>query len=292
MAAGDNVKKDARIMKTITKMLAAAGLALMAFAAPAWASGAERHNADDYAFSFEGPFGKYDRAQLRRGWRVYKEVCSGCHSLKYIRFRNLTEPGGPEFTKDQVKAMIKEGEYMVDAGYNADGEPVQRPARLSDAIPGPYKSEEQAKAANNNAIPPDLSLIVKAREGWDYPWYVSPFIKLVKGPGGAEYVRSLISGFEEAPNGEEKEGLNYNPYFPGHWTAMPPPLSGEDVEYADGTKPTLKQEATDIAAFLTWASQPKLEERKRVGLMAMIFLAVFALMMYMVKRALWSGVKH
>ena len=279
-------------MNTVTKMLTASGLALALAAGPALASEHTQENAEDYAFSFEGPFGKYDKAQLKRGWKVFYEVCYSCHSLKYIRFRNLTEPGGPGFSKDEIKKFIKENEIVVDAGYNEDGEPATRPARLSDAIPSPYKSEAQAKASNNNSVPPDLSLIVKAREGWYYPWYSSPIIKLFKGNGGAEYVRSFVAGFKDAPDGEEKEGLNYNPYFKGHWTAMPPPLSGEDVEYSDGTKPTLEQEATDVAAFLTWASQPKLEKRKRVGLMTMLYLGVFALMMYAVKRALWSGVKH
>ncbi len=277
-------------MKTITKMFAVIGLSAMTFAAPAWASGAHRENAEEYAFSFEGPFGKFDRAQLQRGWLVFKEVCSSCHSLKYIRFRNLYEPGGPEFTKEQAKAIA--AEYEIEDGPNDEGEMFTRPGRLADAIPGPYKNDEEAKAANNNALPPDLSLIVKAREGWEYPWYISPFLKLAKGGGGAEYIRSLLMGYKEAPGGEEKEGLSYNPYFPDHWIAMPPPMTGEDVEYADGTKPTLEQEATDVAAFLTWASQPKLEERKRVGLMTMLFLGVFAFLMFMVKRALWADIRH
>ncbi len=275
-------------MKTITKMFTAAGLAMALLAAPAFASGSSQHNAEDHAFSFEGPFGKYDRAQLRRGWQVFKEVCHSCHSLKYIRFRNLSEPGGPELPVDEVKKIA--AEYEISGEVNDEGEPITRPGRLSDAIPDPYPNEQAAKAANNNALPPDLSLIVKAREGWYYPWYISPIIKLFKGNGGAEYVRSLLAGYEEAPHGEEKEGLNYNPYFNGHWIGMPPPLAGEDVEYSDGTKPTLIQESTDVAAFLTWASQPKLEQRKRVGLMAMLYLAVFALLMLAVKKALWSRV--
>jgi len=225
-------------MKTITKMFTALGLAVALFAAPAHASGGGQKNAEDYDFSFEGPFGKFDRAQLQRG----------C------------------------------------------GEEDRRGIR--DLRRGQRRNEQAAKAANNNALPPDLSLIVKAREGWYYPWYSSPFIKLFKGNGGAEYVRSLISGYEDPPHGEEKEGLNYNPYFPGHWIAMPPPLAGEDVEYADGTKPTLIQEATDVAAFLAWASMPKMEERKRVGLMTLLYLGVFALLMLMVKKSLWSRVEH
>ncbi|HFB98795.1 MAG TPA: cytochrome c1 [Bryobacterales bacterium] len=277
-------------MKTITRLFAALGLAAAIMAGPALASGGAQRNADDYDFSFEGPFGTFDRAQLQRGWKVFKEVCHSCHSLKYLRFRNLAEPGGPEFTVKQAKAIA--AEYEITDGPNDEGEMFTRPGRLSDAIPDPYPNEQAAKAANNNALPPDLSLIVKAREGWYYPWYISPILKLFKGNGGAEYVRSLLAGFEDPPHGEEKEGLSYNPYFPGHWIAMPPPLAGEDVEYADGTTPTLLQEATDVAAFLAWVSMPKMEERKRIGLMTLIYMGVFALLMLMVKKALWSRVEH
>ena len=279
------------MMNRIIRMLAAVALGLGLIATPVFASGAARKNAEDHAFSFEGPFGQFNRAQLQRGWEVFRQVCASCHSLNYLRFRNLAEPGGPEFTVEQAKAFASQ--YDITDGPNDEGEMFTRPGRLSDAFPAPYPNEQAAKAANNNALPPDLSLLVKAREGWDYPWYVSPIIKLFKGNGGAEYVRSLISGFEEPPAHEEqKEGLSYNPYFPGHWIAMPPPLSGEDVEYKDGTPNTLKQEATDVAAFLAWVSMPKMEERKKIGLMAMLYLLVFALLMYMVKLALWSKVEH
>ena len=279
------------MMNGIIRTLAAVVLGLGVIATPAHAAGTAQKNAEDYDFSFAGPFGQFDRAQLQRGWEVFRQVCASCHSLKYLRFRNLAEPGGPEFTEEQAKAFASQ--YDIVDGPNEEGEMFTRPGRLADAFPSPYPNEEAAKAANNGAVPPDLSLIVKAREGWYYPWYISPFIKLVKGNGGAEYVRSLISGYEEPPAHEEaREGLNYNPYFPGHWIAMPQPLSGEDVEYKDGTPNTLKQEATDVAAFLAWVSMPKMEERKKIGLMAMLYLLVFALLMYMVKLAIWSKVEH
>ena len=278
------------MMKNFLKMLATAALGFGLMAGPALASGGAQKNAPDYDYSFEGVFGTFDRAQLQRGWEVFRQVCSSCHSLKYLRFRNLAEPGGPEFTIEQAKAFA--AQYEVQDGPNEEGEMFMRPARLSDAFPSPYPNEEAAKAANNGALPPDLSLIVKAREGWYYPWYISPFIKLVKGNGGAEYVRALISGYEEAPHGEEKEGLNYNPYFPGHWIAMPPPLAGEDVEYKDGTPNTIEQEATDVAAFLAWVSMPKMEERKKIGFMTLLYLLVFSILMFMVKHAIWRNVKH
>jgi len=277
-------------MKRIFKAIAAFALGLALLAAPAAAAGGGQKNAPDYDYSFEGPFGQFDRAQLQRGWEVFRQVCASCHSLNYLRFRNLAEPGGPEFTVEQAKAFA--AQYEVEDGPNEEGEMFKRPARLSDAFPPPFPNEQAARAANNNALPPDLSLIVKAREGWYYPWYISPIIKLFKGNGGAEYVRALVSGYEEAPHGEQREGLHYNPYFPGHWIAMPPPLSDDMVEYADGTPATVKQMATDVAAFLAWISMPKMEERKRVGLMVMLYLLVFTLLMYLVKLLIWRNVEH
>jgi len=273
-------------MKKIIKAIAAFGLGLALLVSPAAASGGGVHNTEEYDFSFEGPFGQFDRAQLQRGWEVFRQVCSNCHSLNYLRFRNLAEPGGPEFTEAQAKAFA--AQYEITDGPNEQGEMFKRPGRLSDAFPAPFPNEEAAKAANNNALPPDLSLIVKAREGWYYPWYISPIIKLFKGNGGAEYVRSLLMGYD----GEMKGTLNHNPYFPGGWIAMPPPLSDDMVEYADGTPATLEQMATDVAAFLAWVSMPKMEERKRIGLMAMLYLLVFAFLMYLVKLAIWERVKH
>ncbi len=273
----------------IVRMLAVAGLGLGLLAAPAQAAGLQE-NAEEHAFSFEGPFGQFDRAQLQRGWEVFRQVCSSCHSLNYLRFRNLAEPGGPEFTVEQAKAFASQ--YDITDGPDENGEMFTRPGRLSDAFPAPYPNEQAAKAANNGAAPPDLSLIVKGREGWYYPWYISPVLKLFKGNGGPEYVRSLLSGYTDPPHGEEREGLNYNPYFPGHWIAMPPPLSDDAVEYKDGTPATVKQMATDVAAFLAWVAMPKMEERKRIGLMTMLYLGLFTLLMYLVKRAIWSRVEH
>ncbi len=278
------------MMKRFLQMLAAVALGLGLLTGAAMASGGGQKNAPDIAYSFEGPFGRFDRAQLQRGWEVFRQVCASCHSLKYLRFRNLAEPGGPEFTVAQAKAFA--AEYEVQDGPNEEGEMFTRPARLSDAFPSPFPNEQAAKAANNGALPPDLSLIVKAREGWYYPWYISPFIKLVKGNGGAEYVRALVSGYEEPPHGEEREGMYYNPYFPGHWVAMPPPLSDDMVEFKDGTPATVKQMATDVAAFLAWVSMPKMEERKKIGLMTLLYLLVFALLMFMVKQVIWRNVEH
>lgn len=272
-------------MKTVTKLLAAAGLALMLGTAPAMAAGDGVKLATDIDFSFEGVFGKFDRGQLQRGYLVYKDSCAACHSMRQLSFRNLNQPGGPEFSEAEVKALA--ATFEVPAEPNTDGEVLDRPGTPADRFPSPFPNVEAARASNNGALPPDLSLIAKSREGWHYPWYSSPIIKLFKGNGGAEYIASLMAGYEDPPNGEEKEGLYYNPYFGGKWIAMPPPLTEDAVEYADGTKASVDQMSRDVAAFMTWASEPKMEQRKRIGFMVIIYLGVLALLMYLVKIKIW-----
>ena len=279
-------------MKKLFKSLAVASILGALMSPQAMANSSEGHkDAKNYSFSFEGVFGTFDRAQLQRGYLVYKDVCAACHGLKRIRYRNLAEPGGPEFTKAQAKALAKEAE--VTDGPNGEGEMFTRPGQLSDAFVSPYPNDEAAKAANGGALPPDLSLITKARSGWHGTLKSLFTYSLFNGSGGPEYVTSLLSGYgHEAPHGEEKDGLSYNPFFSALWIAMPQPLSGEDVEYADGTKATVEQEAKDVAAFLTWAAEPKMEQRKSLGLMVMLYLAVFSILLYLVKKAIWANVKH
>ena len=272
-------------MKTIAKILAAAGLVLTLGTAPVMAAGGDVKLAKDIDFSFEGVFGKFDRGQLQRGYLVYKEVCAACHSMWQLSFRNLNQPGGPEFSEDEVKALA--ASFEVPGEPDSDGEINDRPAIPADRFPSPFANEQAARASNNGALPPDLSLVTKSREGWHYPWYLSPFIKLVKGNGGSEYVASLLAGYEDPPNGEEQGDLSYNPYFAGSWIAMGPPLSEDQVEYADGTKATVAQMSEDVAAFMTWAAEPKMEERKRIGFMVIIYLGVMALLMYLVKNKIW-----
>ena len=270
-------------MNKITKTLATAGLAIALGATGAMAAGKSK-NATDIDFSFEGVFGKFDRGQLQRGYLVYKDVCAACHSMRQIAFRNLGDPGGPEFSYEEVKAIA--ASFEVEDGPDSAGEMFERPGIPADMFPSPFPNEEAARASNNGAYPPDLSLITKSREGWHYPWYSSPFIKLVKGNGGAEYVYSLLTGYEDAPNGEERDG-SYNPYFKGSWIAMAPPLSEDAVEYGDGTKASVDQMARDVAAFMTWAAEPKMEERKRIGFMVLIYLGVLSVLMYLVKKKIW-----
>lgn len=225
------------------------------------------------SWSFSAPFGTFDRAQLQRGYKVYKEVCASCHGLRLLHFRNLGEPGGPEFAEEAVKTLAAEAE--VTDGPNDEGEMFNRPARPSDKFPSPFANPQAARAANNGANPPDLSVMAKAR------------------PGGPDYLYALLTGYADAPEGVTlADGMSYNKAFPGHQIAMAPPLDAELVEYSDGTAPTVENYAKDVSAFLMWAAEPKLEERHRVGFRFMIYLALLTVFLYLAKRRIWSDVKH
>ncbi len=257
---------------------------LVAFAVPAKAA-EEGTPAKGISYSFEGPFGTFDRAQLQRGYKVYKEVCSGCHSMKYVAFRNLSDKGGPAFTVEQTKALA--ATFTVKDGPDKDGNMFDRPGLPSDYFPSPFPNPEAAAAANGGAIPPDLSLITKAREGWH-----GTFNQLVNGIGGPQYVYSLITGYsepDEALKKEQPEGKYYNKYFAsGHWISMPPPLADGQVTFDDGAPNTLDDMARDVSAYLAWTAEPKMEERKQTGFMVLIYLAVLAGLMYFVKKRVWS----
>ncbi|MCS6986802.1 MAG: cytochrome c1 [Sphingomonadaceae bacterium] len=217
-----------------------------------------------------GPFGKFDRAQLQRGFQVYKEVCSSCHGLYHVHYRDLEKIG---FTPAQVKAIA--AEYEVPAIDPNTGETITRPALPTDKFYRPFPNEQAARAANNNAYPPDLSLIIKARKN------------------GESYVYSLLTGYgEEPPPGfEVPDGLNYNPYFHSVNIAMAQPLVDGQVEYADGTPATVDQMAKDVVAFLRWAAEPELEVRRRVGLASLLFLSILAVLSYLTYRRVWADVK-
>lgn len=224
-------------------------------------------------WTFKGPFSTFDRAQLQRGYKVYRNVCAACHPMRFMHYRNLSEEGGPEFSEEAVKVLASEAE--VTDGPNDQGEMYTRPGRPSDRFVSPYKNEQEARSANNGALPPDLSLITKARAG------------------GADYIYALLTGYKEAPEGMKMaEGMNYNAVFRGHQIAMPKPLSAELVEYTDGTPPTVDNYARDVATYLTWAAEPKLEERHKVGFRFMIYLLLLAGILYLAKRRVWSGIEH
>ena len=240
------------------------------------------------SYSFEGPFGTFDKAQLQRGYKVYKEVCANCHSLRFIAFRNLSDKGGPGFNVEQVKSLA--ATFIVKDGPDAKGEMFDRPGLPSDRFPSPYPNPEAAAAANG-AAPPDLSLITKSREGWH-----GTFNQLWNGIGGPQYVYSLLTGYEKPSAEMEKEkpeGKYFNPYFQaGHWISMPPPLTDGQVTFDDGAPNKIEDEARDVSAFLAWTAEPKMEERKQTGFVVLIYLAILAGLMYLVKKKVWKDVAH
>lgn len=237
-------------------------------AAPAFAA-EEGVELIDRSWSHDGFFGTFDRAAAQRGFQVYREVCSGCHGVEYLAFRNLQDIG---FSEEQVRALASE--YTVTDGPDDTGEMFEREGRLSDNIPSPYENEGQARAANGGAYPPDLSLLTKARAD------------------GSNYLYSLMRGYVEPPADveEAQPGMYYNAYFPGHWIAMPQPLYEGGVEYADGTEATIAQMSADVTTFLSWAAEPKLEERKQTGLKVMLFLIILTGLLYATKKKIWSDV--
>jgi len=222
----------------------------------------------EHHWSFSGLFGTYDRAALRRGFEVYKGVCAGCHGLRLVAYRNLMDIG---FTEDEVKAIA--AQVSVPAEPNADGEIEDRPGIPADRFKSPFANENAARAANGGAYPPDLSLMVKARHN------------------GANYMKALLTGYQEPPADKQvPDGMHYNPYFSGQLIAMAQPLYEDGIEYSDKTKATIKQQAEDVVTFLTWAAQPELEARKRLGVKVILFLLLLTGLLYVVKRRIWADV--
>jgi cytochrome c1 len=242
-------------------------------------------------WSFSGPFGLYDTAQLQRGFKVYREVCSACHSLKLVAFRNLSDPGGPGFSEAQA-ATIASG-FQVTDGPNDKGEMFQRPGKISDYFPPPFANDQAARAALGGKLPPDMSVLAKAR-GYErgFPWFIfEPFTDYQE--GGPDYIHALLNGYTDPPAGFSlPPGGQYNKYFPGYAIGMPKPLSDGQVEYTDGTPTTVDQYGRDVAAFLMWAAEPTLDARKRLGFQVMMFLIVFTALLYFTKRRVWHAVHH
>ncbi|MCI4662135.1 MAG: cytochrome c1 [Neomegalonema sp.] len=267
------------------KTLMATAVALTLGAGSAMAAGGGTH-VIDHTWSFEGVFGKFDRAQLQRGFQVYKEVCASCHSLELVSFRNLGEPGGPQFPEEQVKAIA--ASFTVIDGPDAEGEMFERPGVPADKFPAPFPNVEAAKASNGGAYPPDLSLITKARAG-----YHGILTQMVQGAGGPEYIYSLLNGYtEEPPEGLDPGELNYNAYFPGYRIAMAQPLYEDSVEYQDGTAATIEQQSADVVAFLAWAAEPKMEARKQAGVRNILLLIIFGVLLWYSNKQLWKPVKY
>ena len=222
-------------------------------------------------WSFKGMTGKFDRSSLQRGYQVYNEICASCHSMDLLSYRNLGEKGGPEFSIDQVKAIA--ASFEVTDGPDSQGEMFTRPGRPSDKFVSPYPNVQASTAANGGAYPPDMSVLVKARKG------------------GADYIYSVLMGYEEAPQDFELEdGVYYNRYMGGNKIKMAKPLLEGSVTYADGTETTESQMAIDVTTFLTWASEPHLEARRQIGLKVIMYLIILTILVYLSMRRLWSRI--
>ena len=294
----------AAMIKT-KSILGALAVAIIMAIAPASASAQEGHATAEIkkeAWSFGGIFGTYDRNQLQRGFQVFREVCSSCHAARLLAFRNLAEHGGPEFSEAQVKALA--AEYQIN---DADVDGGTRPGVAADRWPSPFASDKEAREANGGALPPDMSVLAKARGTTQpFPWWILNYFTAYS-EGGPDYIHALLNGYHDGVPADVTnsdgtpftlpEGKYYNAYFPGHAIGMAPPLSDGSVTYAEAengtTVPeTLEQYSGDVSAFLMWVAEPHLVARKESGLQVMLFLVLFAGVMYLVKRRLWANVEH
>jgi len=275
-------------MRIARNIFAVAAIGMLALAGPS-AKAAESDIPPKQRWSFAGPFGLYDQAQLQRGFKVYTEVCSRCHGVKRLAFRNLAQPGGPDFPEAAVKSLA--ATYQVTDGPNDQGEMFQRAGRLADYIPPPFPNEQAARA-RYNAVPPDFSTIAKAR-GIErgFPWFIFDMFTQYQ-EGGVDYIAAYVSGYEDNPPAGVTlpAGAYFNKYFPGHATSMPKPLVDGQVDYTDGTPAKVDQYAKDVAAFLMWVAEPHMEARKRLGFQAMIFMLVLAGLLYFTKKKVWAEV--
>ncbi|HJU30343.1 MAG TPA: cytochrome c1 [Hyphomicrobiaceae bacterium] len=280
------------IRATVGAAIVAIGLGL---GGSAWAAGDEHVHIPRQKWTFGGLFGKFDDGQLQRGFKVYSEVCARCHGIKRLYFRNLVQPGGPQFPEAAIKSLAGNN-YQVDDAPDETGKINKRPAVLSDAIPPPYPNDQAARYAQNGALPPDLSLIARARGvEANTPFYRVPDTMvrdILSGyqEAGADYIYAYLLGYGDPPAGMKlADGMNYNKAFAGHQTAMPNPFIAGDglVKYDDGTAGTVDNYARDVVAFLSWAADPTLEERKRTGLLVMLYLIVTAVLLGLAKRRIW-----
>jgi cytochrome c1 len=285
-------------MKGFTQALGA-GLAALLMSGAALAASEGHTEIARQPWVFSGFTGQFDKAQLQRGFQVYKEVCSSCHGLSRIAFRNLVQPGGPEFPEEAVKQLAAEWPNQITDGPNDEGKMFERPPLLSDPIRGPYHNDNEARAAQNGALPPDLSLVARARGIERNPsWWVHPFLMLgdiLKSyqEAGSDYLYALLTEFTDPPpDFNLVEGKFYNKAFPGHQISMPPPLAEGSVTYQDGTPPTVENYARDVVAFLSWAADPSLDQRKRIGWQVLLYLLVTTALLYLGKARIWAAIKH
>jgi ubiquinol-cytochrome c reductase cytochrome b/c1 subunit len=276
------------LKQKLAALVAAASFALAGL--PAAAQDHDTAEPPAQKWSFAGPLGKFDRAQLQRGFKVYREVCGNCHSMSLLSFRSLAEPGGPEFSAAQAQAVA--GEYKVKDGPNDQGEMFDRPGRVADHFPPPFPNDAAARASNGGALPPDLSVIAKARTyERGFPRFLLDVVTQYQ-EQGVDYIVALLKGYEKVPQGMQMApGMTYNKFFPGHGIAMPAPIADGQVSYDDGSPATIDQYAKDVAAFLAWTAEPHMEARKRLGLQVIIILLVLSGMLYFTKKRIWHAVQ-
>jgi len=274
-------------MQRIIIALTLAG-ALAAVASPASTQEHDAPQPPRLKWSFSGPFGKFDEAQLQRGFKIYREVCANCHSMDMLAFRNLGDAGGLGYSAEQVAAVA--GEYKVK-DIDDLGNAIERAGRPADYFPSPFANELAAKAANGGTAPPDMSTLAKARTyERGFPWFVVDMVTQYQ-EQGPDYIAALLNGYLDPPKDfQVPPGGQYNKYFPGHAIAMPPPLQSGQVTFDDGSPQTLEQYSKDVSAFLVWAAEPHMVARKRIGFQVMIFLIVLAGLMYFTKKKVWSAV--
>jgi cytochrome c1 len=259
--------------------------------APLVASAQEADAPPRQHWSFSGPFGTFDQAQLQRGFKIYREVCSNCHSMKLVSFRNLADSGGPDFTEAQAAAIADT--FQVTDGPNDEGQMFQRSGKIADYFPAPFANDQASRAALGGKLPPDMSDLAKARSyEWGFPQFIIDAFTMYQ-EDGPDYIHAIVNGYTDPPAGfPMPPGGQYNKYFPGGAIGMPKPLSDGQVEYTDGTPTTVDQYGKDVAAFLMWAAEPKLDARKQLGFQVMVFLIVFTVLLYFTKKKVWYAVLH
>jgi len=276
------------MMKRFSLRMAAAGLTGLVMASLAPAQAAEQLAPPRYTWSFAGVFGTFDRAQLQRGFQVYKEVCAACHGVNLLSFRNLAQRGGPEFSAAQAAAIAADWMHKVRE-IGDDGQPTERTPRLADRIPGPFPNVKAAEAANGGKAPPDLTLMPKARSyERGFPWFLTDIFTLYQ-EHGADYVKAFLTGYEDGH--ETPPGTHYNKYYPGNFVGMPNVLQDGQVTYSDGTPATRQQYAADVTAFLMWTAEPHMEQRKRIGFQVILFLLVLGGLTYFTKKKVWKNLE-
>ena len=271
-----------KTFKNIGLMALTVSALVMGGATAAQAAGGSAYPLKKYDWPHAGPFGKFDKAALQRGLQVYKEVCSACHSLNMVAFRELTALG---YSAAEVKAFA--AEYEFPAGLDDEGEEKYRKGLPQDYFPAPFATEDEARESNGGSYPPDFSLLGKSREHLSM---FTPWASIY----GEDYIVGILTTYhEEAPHGVElSEGMSFNEAFPGNQIAMAPPLSDDMVEYADGTAATTEQMAKDVATFMYWAAEPKMEVRKQMGLKVIIFMTLLTILLYFVNKSVWRKVKY